>query len=95
METNRSVIVISNDLKFTYLNNNRDGFEKHVVIYIKKFQLNLFISPNRDRASGCRIDTLAEYEPHDEKNCRWGFRPGPTNRAVQPKKMDRGLKFRI
>ena len=38
------------------------------------------------------------YEPHREKTGLRGFRPGPTltvNRAVQPHKMDRSLKFCI
>ena len=35
-------------------------------------------------------------EPRCEKTGLRGFRPGPdTNRAVQPQKMARGLKFRI
>ena len=33
-------------------------------------------------------------EPHHKKICLRVFRPGPTNWAVQPQKMARGLKFR-
>ena len=37
------------------------------------------------------------YEPHCEKTGLRDFRPGPTqtNRAVQPQKIARSLKFRI
>ena len=36
------------------------------------------------------------FEPHRKKTCLWGFPTrSDTNRAVQPQKMARGLKFRI
>ena len=51
------------------------------------------------KVNGC-LNTLQygilQYEPHCEKTGLRGFRQGPNiNRAVQPKKMARGLKFRI
>ena len=34
-------------------------------------------------------------EPRCEKTGHLGFRPGPTQTAVQPHKMARGLKFQV
>ena len=33
------------------------------------------------------------FEPRREKTCLRGFRPGPTDRTVQPQKMTRGSKI--
>ena len=38
---------------------------------------------------------MTSNEPRSEKTGHWGFRLSDTNRAVQPQKMARGLKFRI
>ena len=43
----------------------------------------------------CFRAEIRKNEPRREKTSLQGFQPGPTNKAVQPQEMARGLRFRV
>ena len=73
------------------------GLPGYTVLYLRKSKhRNVTHHCNRTLESQ-NITRLVTFinEPRCEKTCLRGFRPGPTNRAVQPQKMTGGLKSRI